>query len=138
MLCLCFENSNCDQWALTVTSGAIYWTIKHWSLNMTVGVIFIKLWYIIIIIVINNYIDGKILEIFQKIIPQEIFRKNMKFTWNIFRPRITSSNPKCHFMHLTVSTLLIRVRFGRNKKPASVYLHSITPITRQLLTISEL
>jgi len=44
-------------------------TIKLWSLNKTVGVMFIKLWYIIIIIIIIiNYIVGKILGIFRKII----------------------------------------------------------------------
>jgi len=71
MLYLCCENSNCDQWALTVTSGAIYLAIKHWSLNKTVGVMFKKLWYIIIIIIIiYNYIDGKIPVISGKLSPE--------------------------------------------------------------------
>jgi len=63
MSCLYCGTLNSDQ--LTVISGTICWTIKYWSLNKTVGVMFIKLWYIIIIIIIiNNYIVGKILEIF--------------------------------------------------------------------------
>jgi len=44
---------------------------------------FIKLWYIIIFIIINNYIDGKKLEIFWNIITK-IFQKNMKFSGLIF------------------------------------------------------
>ena len=87
MSCLCCEN--CDQWALSVTGGAIYWTIKHWSLNKIVGVMFIKLWYIIIIIIINNYIYEKILEIFRKIISGN-FPKFSGKIWNFpgkfFRP----------------------------------------------------
>jgi len=67
MSCFCCENSNSDQRELTVTSGAICSTIKYGSLNKTVGVMFIKLWYIIIIIM-SNYIVGKILEIFRKIL----------------------------------------------------------------------
>jgi len=32
------------------TSGAIYWTMKHWSLKKSVGMMFIKLWYIILLL----------------------------------------------------------------------------------------
>jgi len=52
---------------------------------------FIKLWYIIII-VINNYIVGKILEIFRKIITGNFPEKNDNFMRKISRPTSLTIN----------------------------------------------
>jgi len=90
MSCLCCENSNSDHWALTVTSCAVCWTIKHWSLNNTVGVMFIKLWLLLLLLLSTIIFLEKYCKFSGKLLP-EIYRKNMKFFGEILPPHITTS-----------------------------------------------
>jgi len=117
MSCLCCENSNNNQWALTVTSGAIYWTIKRWTLKKTVGVKFIKLWYIINI-VINNYIVGKILEFFRNFLgkfSRPTSLAGCTITWRIYYSATTGcwlpSESNTKYAHSI--SVLFKLVYGR-------------------------
>jgi len=84
-----------EQWPVSANSNkwCHRWTIKHWSLNKTVGVMFIKLWYNIYYYYqqlycwknIGNFPENYCRKISGKIFPPHITKLSMNIYGNIMQ-----------------------------------------------------